>query len=135
MSDLQGIQCPKCGACEAFRVDAECAALLTAGGAELQGDMDWTDESWANYMSCQHEAQWGEFQAPVQDGVEFDIQVELHDPVTLTVDGKRWKDAAKLKLDPRKILGGLLFDYLHDLDGQDCESFVKSWVVLEGSKP
>ncbi len=61
---LLGIACPQCGNDARFKVAVRATACVTDAGTEVQGDLDWADDSLTECPECGHCADWSEFRLP-----------------------------------------------------------------------
>jgi hypothetical protein len=52
---LLGFQCPRCGCCGPFYIEAKTVVLVYDDGTEnVDGELDWGDESYCECHNCHH---------------------------------------------------------------------------------
>jgi hypothetical protein len=58
---LEGIECPRCGKENCFRIEASIMCIVTDDGSEPDGDHYWDDDSFTYCPECEFQGALKEF--------------------------------------------------------------------------
>jgi hypothetical protein len=78
---LDGIKCPACGNEDRFRIEVTVMATVTDDGAEVEGDMEWDGNSYAECASCHEHGKLSHF------GMQTDALPESVPPSPTLLEG------------------------------------------------